>query len=52
VRGSFATSLGNRLAGYFSGFFVANDRAVLMRLYGGIAAVVLATPSLKRLMAR
>jgi POT family proton-dependent oligopeptide transporter len=54
----FATSLGNKLAGYFSGFFVANDPGVLMRLYGGIAAgvlvaaVVLAltTPALKRLM--
>jgi POT family proton-dependent oligopeptide transporter len=54
----FATSLGNKLAGYFSGFFVANDPAVLVRLYGGIAGMVLlsalvlalATPALKRLM--
>lgn len=54
----FATSLGNKLAGYFSGFFVADDPGVLMRLYGGIAAALLisavvlalATPSLKRLM--
>lgn len=56
----FATSLGNKLAGYFSGFFVAGDPAVLMRLYGGIAAglllsalvLSLAAPALKRLMAR
>jgi POT family proton-dependent oligopeptide transporter len=37
----FATSLGNKLAGYFSGFFVANDPAALMRLYGGIAAMLI-----------
>jgi POT family proton-dependent oligopeptide transporter len=37
----FATSLGNKLAGYFSGFFVASDPAALMRLYGGIAAMLL-----------
>ena len=37
----FATSLGNKLAGYFSGFFVASDPAALMRLYGGIAAMLI-----------
>jgi POT family proton-dependent oligopeptide transporter len=36
----FATSLGNKLAGYFSGFFVADDPGTLMRLYGGIAAML------------
>jgi POT family proton-dependent oligopeptide transporter len=56
----FATSLGNKLAGSFSGFFVANDPGVLMRLYGGIAAMLLvsaavlavAAPGLRRLMGR
>lgn len=37
----FATSLGNKLAGYSSGFFAANDPCILMRLYGGIAAGLL-----------
>jgi POT family proton-dependent oligopeptide transporter len=37
----FATSLGNKLAGYLSGFFVANDASLLVRLYGGIAAGLL-----------
>ena len=37
----FATSLGNKLAGYFSGFFVANDPGALMRLYGGIALMLM-----------
>ncbi|MCX6631863.1 MAG: oligopeptide:H+ symporter, partial [Candidatus Solibacter sp.] len=54
----FATSLGNKLAGYLSGFFVADDPAVLMRLYGGIAAglllaaavLALTRPYLRRLM--
>ena len=36
----FATSLGNKLAGYFSGFFTAADAGTLMRLYGGIAAML------------
>jgi len=56
----FATSLGNKLAGYLSGFFVATDAGVLMRLYGGIAAglliasiaLALAAPALRRLMGR
>jgi proton-dependent oligopeptide transporter, POT family len=38
----FATSLGNKLAGYFSGFFVATDAGALMRLYGGIALMLFA----------
>jgi POT family proton-dependent oligopeptide transporter len=38
----FATSLGNKLAGYFSSFFVANDPGALMRLYGGIAVMLFA----------
>ncbi len=54
----FATSLGNKLAGYFSGFFVAGDPGVLMRLYGGVAAALLisalvlslAAPALRRWM--
>ncbi|MEO8368271.1 MAG: peptide MFS transporter [Candidatus Solibacter sp.] len=54
----FATSLGNKLAGYLSGFFVANDSGQLMRLYGGIAAglllaagvLALTRPYLRRLM--
>jgi POT family proton-dependent oligopeptide transporter len=54
----FATSLGNKLAGYLSGFFVANEPSTLMSLYGGIAAMLLvsaavlafATPAIRRLM--
>jgi len=53
-----ATSLGNKLAGYLSGFFVANDSWQLTKLYGGIAfgllasAIILAllTPTIKRLI--
>jgi POT family proton-dependent oligopeptide transporter len=37
----FATSLGNKLAGYFSGFFVATDPGALVRLYGGIAIMLI-----------
>ncbi len=56
----FATSLGNKLAGYLSGFFVAHDPGVLMKLYGGIAAsliagavaLAVATPSIRKLMGR
>ncbi|MDX2149392.1 MAG: peptide MFS transporter [Bryobacteraceae bacterium] len=52
----FATSLGNKLAGFLSGFFVANDPRRLMELYGGIAAMllvgslllVLLTPAIRR----
>lgn len=53
-----ASSVGSKLAGYLSGFFVANNPSVLMKLYGGIAvgllisAGILAalTPKIKRLM--
>ena len=52
----FATSLGNKLAGYLSGFFVADDPGRLVRLYGGIAVALLAsglllhflTPTIRR----
>jgi len=37
----FATSLGNKLAGYFSGFFVSDDAGALMQLYGGIGAMLI-----------
>ena len=55
-----AASLGSKLAGYLSGFFVANDSWQLTKLYGGIAiglliaTVILAmlTPTIKRLMGR
>jgi dipeptide/tripeptide permease len=55
-----ATALGNKLAGYLAGFFVANDSWRLTKLYGGIALGLLAsaailailTPSIKRLMGR
>jgi proton-dependent oligopeptide transporter, POT family len=56
----FATSLGNKLAGFLSGYFVANDASVLVRLYGGIAVALLAaavllyflTPRLQRMAGR
>ncbi len=55
-----AAALGNKLAGYFGGFFDANNSGVLVKLYGGIAvgllisAAVLAllTPSIRRLMGK
>lgn len=55
-----ATSLGNKLAGYLAGFFVANDAARLTTLYGGIAGGLLAsaailfilTPTIKRLISK
>lgn len=55
-----AAALGNKLAGYISGFFVANDPWRLTTMYGGIAigllvsAGILAmlTPTIKRLMGR
>lgn len=55
-----AASFGSKLAGYLSGFFVANNSWQLTKLYGGIAiglliaTVVLAllTPSIKKLMGR
>ena len=42
----FATSLGNKLAGFLSGFFVADDPSRLMQLYGGIAVALLASSAL------
>ncbi len=53
-----AASLGSKLAGYLSGFYVGNNSTQLVTLYGGIAAgllvatVILAllTPTIKRLM--
>ena len=42
----FATSLGNKLAGFLSGFFVADDPGRLMQLYGGIAVALLASAAL------
>jgi len=55
-----ATSLGNKLAGYLSGFFVPDDSWQLTKLYGGIAlgllvsAVILAllNPTIKKLMGK
>jgi POT family proton-dependent oligopeptide transporter len=55
-----AASLGSKLAGYLSGFFVADSPATLVRLYGGIAVgLLIATgllaaliPTLRRLMGR
>lgn len=55
-----AASLGNKLAGYLSSFFVSNNPSRLTILYGGIAlglllsAGVLAmfTPAIKRLMGK
>jgi len=53
-----AASFGNKLAGYLSGFFVANNPMQLVKLYGGIAAgllisagiLALLTPKVKELM--
>jgi len=53
-----ASSLGSKLAGYLSGFFVANDPSTLVRLYGGIAVgllvatglLALLIPTLRRMM--
>lgn len=55
-----AASLGSKLAGYLSGFFVANNPSQLVKLYGGIAVgllisagiLALLTPSIKRLMGK
>jgi proton-dependent oligopeptide transporter, POT family len=55
-----ASSLGSKLAGYLSGFYVGNNPMQLVKLYGGIAVgllvatVVLAilTPTIKRLMGK
>lgn len=53
-----ASSLGSKLAGYLSGFFVSNDPSTLVRLYGGIAigllvatgVLALLIPTLRRMM--
>lgn len=53
-----ASSFGNKLAGYLSGFFVANNSMQLVKLYGGIAVgliisagiLALLTPRVKKLM--
>jgi POT family proton-dependent oligopeptide transporter len=53
-----ASSFGSKLAGYLSGFFVANDPSTLVRLYGGIAVgllvatglLALLIPTLRRMM--
>jgi len=55
-----ASSIGSKLAGYLSGFFVSDNYWQLVKLYGGIAAGLLAatlvlaflTPTIKRLMGR
>lgn len=54
----FATSLGNKLAGYLAGFFVTNNSGTLVKLYGGIAVGLLVStlvltlllPTIKRLI--
>jgi POT family proton-dependent oligopeptide transporter len=56
----FATSVGNKLAGYLAGFFVSDNSWQLTKLYGGIAlgliasALLLAvlTPSIKKLIGK
>ncbi|HXD34387.1 MAG TPA: peptide MFS transporter [Pyrinomonadaceae bacterium] len=53
-----ASSFGSKLAGYLSGFFVANNPSQLMKLYGGIAIGLLISagilamlnPRIKKLM--
>ncbi|HJZ13438.1 MAG TPA: oligopeptide:H+ symporter, partial [Acidobacteriota bacterium] len=53
-----AASFGSKIAGFLGGFFVANDPGLLIRLYGGIAAGLLAatiillllTPWIRKLM--
>jgi POT family proton-dependent oligopeptide transporter len=53
-----AASFGNKVAGYLSGFFVANNSTQLVKLYGGIAVgllisagvLALLTPRVKKLM--
>jgi POT family proton-dependent oligopeptide transporter len=52
----FATALGNKLAGFLSGFFVSGQPSTLIALYGGIAAGLLGaavlllvlTPAIRR----
>ncbi len=45
-----AAALGNKLAGFLSGFFVANDAGTLVRLYGGIAAGLLLSAAILLLL--
>ncbi len=55
-----AAAFGSKLAGYLSGFFVANDSWQLTKLYGGIAIglliataiLAMLTPTIKRLMGK
>ena len=55
-----AAAFGSKLAGYLSGFYVANNPMQLVKLYGGIAAgllvaagiLALLTPTVKRLMGK
>ncbi len=55
-----SAALGNKLAGFLSGFFITNDPGRLTRLYGGIALgllvsagiLALLTPTVKRLMGK
>ncbi len=42
----FATSLGNKLAGFISGFFVATEPGTLMSLYGSLGACLLLAAAL------
>ncbi len=46
----FATSLGNKLAGFLSGYFDPNNPATLVTLYGGIAAALIASGALLLLL--
>jgi POT family proton-dependent oligopeptide transporter len=45
-----ASAAGNKLAGYFGGFFVADDPVRLMTLYGAIAAGMLAASGVLALL--
>ena len=53
-----AASIGSKLAGYLSGFYVSNEPSALVRLYGGIAAGLLVacgllaalTPRIRRMI--
>jgi POT family proton-dependent oligopeptide transporter len=55
-----AASFGSKLAGYLSGYYVANDPSRLTKLYGGIAIglliatgiLALLTPTIKKLMGK
>jgi POT family proton-dependent oligopeptide transporter len=47
-----AAALGNKLAGYLSGFFVADDAGTLVTLYGGIAAGLIVSAVILALLRR